>query len=67
MFDYLFDYLLGRLEVSWRELALYPSLLEKWWSVKSTAYIDPCDGSVIGWSQVCLKTRQRLVRPKPFL
>lgn len=69
MFDYLFDYLLERLEVSWVELALYPSLLERWRSVKSVAYayMDPCDGSVIGWLQVCLRTRQRLVRPKPFL
>lgn len=68
MFDYLFDYLLSVGEKCWAATtAGTPPLSCKSRPVKSTAYVDPCSGSVTGWLRVHLRTRQRLVRPKPFL
>jgi hypothetical protein len=68
MFDYLFDYLLSEGEKCWATItAGTPPLSCKSRPVKSTAYVDPCSGSVTGWLRVHLRTRQRLVRPKPFL
>ena len=68
MFDYLFYYLLSEGEKCWAmTTAGIPAPSCKSGPVNSAAYVDTCSGSVTGWLRVHLRTRQRLVRPKPFL
>jgi hypothetical protein len=68
MLMYLVDYLLSEVKKCWvMTTAGTPPLSCKSRPVKSTAYVDPSSGSVTGWLRVHLRTRQRLVRPKPFL